>query len=150
MRETNYGALIEALEKRTDGISSVIANLANAAAILFNGMHAVNWAGFYLMENGALVLGPFQGKPAVVNIAVGSGVCGTAVAEDRVQLVRDVHTCCNHIACDPASSSEIVLPIYKDGVIFGVLDMDSPFPGRFDEADQAGLEAFCRVLEKHI
>lgn len=148
MNETDFGIMIAELERRTEGIASITANLANAAAIIFNSMADVNWAGFYLMENGRLVLGPFQGKPAVVNIEVGNGVCGTAVAENRIQRVEDVHACCNHIACDLASNSEIVIPIYKDGVIFGVLDIDSPVTGRFSDADQQGLESFCRILEK--
>lgn len=122
------------------------ANLANASALLALFLKDINWAGFYLMKDGALILGPFQGKPAVTRIEVGQGVCGTAVAERRTQRVDDVHACTNHIACDLASSSEIVVPLIKDGIIHGVLDIDSPLEGRFDVEDEAGLEGFAGVL----
>ena len=122
------------------------ANLANASALLALFLADINWAGFYLMKNGALVLGPFQGKPAVTRIEVGQGVCGTAAAERKTQRVDDVHTCTNHIACDLASSSEIVVPLIKDGQLLGVLDIDSPKEARFDPEDQAGLEAFAGML----
>ena len=102
------------------------------------------------MENGILVLGPFMGKPACIEIPVGKGVCGTAVAENRTQLVYNVHEFPGHIACDSASKSEIVVPLRKNGVIVGVLDIDSPSIGRFDEADKAGLEDFAEILEQHI
>ncbi|MBQ2323171.1 MAG: GAF domain-containing protein, partial [Oscillospiraceae bacterium] len=105
-------------------------------------------AGFYLMRDGKLVLGPFQGKPACIEIAVGRGVCGTAAAEDRTQLVPDVHAFPGHIACDCASNAEIVVPLHRGGAVIGVLDIDSPQLGRFTEADRAGLEAFARVLEE--
>ena len=127
-----------------------VANLANAAALLYNTLPDLNWAGFYLMENGLLVLGPFQGKPACIEIQVGRGVCGTAAAEDRTQLVYDVHQFPGHIACDSASNSEIVVPIHGDGRIVGVLDIDSPSIGRFTEADRAGLEAFVGILEAEL
>ena len=122
--------------------------MANAAALLYDNMADLNWAGFYLMRGGRLVLGPFQGKVACIHIPVGKGVCGTAVAEDRTQLVPDVHAFPGHIACDSASNSEIVVPIHAPGGgIFGVLDIDSPVPDRFTEEDREGLEAFVRELE---
>lgn len=128
----------------------VIANLSNASAILNQAMKDINWVGFYLMEEGQLVLGPFQGKAACVEIKVGKGVCGTAVEKDAVQLVKNVHEFPGHIACDGASNSEIVLPIHVDGNIWGVLDIDSPSLGRFDEEDQTGLEKVVRVVEKML
>ena len=147
---TDYKEMLAELKRRTVGIAHTTANLANAAAILFQGMENVNWAGFYLMEDGKLVLGPFQGKPAVVEIEIGKGVCGTAVAENKTQRVEDVHCFCGHIACDTASNSEIVIPLYRNGEICGVLDMDSPLPGRFTENDETELTAFVRELEKHL
>lgn len=128
----------------------VIANLSNASAVLNQAMKDINWVGFYLMEEGQLVLGPFQGKAACVEIKVGKGVCGTAVEKDAVQLVKNVHEFPGHIACDGASNSEIVLPIHVDGNIWGVLDIDSPSLGRFDEEDQTGLEKVVRVVEKML
>ena len=124
--------------------------LANAAALLYDSMDDLNWAGFYLMRNGRLVLGPFQGKTACIHIPVGRGVCGTAVAEDRTQLVPDVHAFPGHIACDSASNSEIVVPIRRDGRVVGVLDIDSPSLDRFTEADREGLEDLVRVLEETL
>ena len=124
-----------------------IANLANAAALLWEHLDDINWAGFYLMQDGKLVLGPFQGKVACTEIEVGSGVCGTAVAKDATQLVKDVHTFDGHIACDSASNSEIVVPLHKDGAVVGVLDIDSPSFARFTEEDRAGLEAFAKIVE---
>ena len=120
--------------------------LANVSALLYDAMDRLNWAGFYLLEGDALVLGPFQGRPSCIEIPVGRGVCGTAVAEGRTQLVPDVHQFPGHIACDSASNSEIVVPIRADGKIVGVLDLDSPHLGRFTEEDQAGLEEFVRIL----
>ena len=124
-----------------------IANMANAAALLYNTLEDINWAGFYLMENGKLVLGPFQGKTACVEICVGKGVCGTAVERDEIMLVEDVHLFPGHIACDSASNSEIVLPIHVNGEIVGVLDIDSPKLARFDEEDKEGLKEFVRIFE---
>ena len=144
----DYDALTAQLAALTDGVPYEIANLSNAAALLWDTLPHINWAGFYKMEDGALVLYPFQGKPACIRIPVGRGVCGTAVAEDRVQLVYDVHQFPGHIACDSASNSEIVLPIHVNGKIWGVLDLDSPFVGRFTEDDRAGLEKFVAILEK--
>ena len=125
----------------------VVANLANASAVLNQAMRDINWVGFYVMEEGQLVLGPFQGKAACVEIKVGRGVCGTAVAEDVTQLVKDVHAFPGHIACDCASNSEIVIPIHVNGKVWGVLDIDSPMLGRFDEEDRDGLEKVVGVVE---
>ena len=147
-KQTDYVALAAQLAALTEDVPYEIANLSNASALLWENLPNINWAGFYKMEDGALVLYPFQGKPACIRIPVGRGVCGTAVAEDRVQLVYDVHRFPGHIACDCASNSEIVLPIHVKGEIWGVLDIDSPIVGRFTEADKAGLEQFVAVLEK--
>ena len=147
---TDYTRLNEQLAALVHGVPHRIANLSNAAALLYNTLPDLNWAGFYLMENGLLVLGPFQGKPACIEIQVGRGVCGTAAAEDRTKLVYDVHQFPGHIACDSASNSEIVVPIHGDGRIVGVLDIDSPRVGRFTEEDRVGLEAFVRVLEAEL
>ena len=123
-----------------------VANMANVSSLLFHALPDVSWAGFYLLEDGALILGPFQGKPACIRIPVGSGVCGTAAAEDRSVLVPDVHAFPGHIACDPDSRSELVVPLRKDGAVVGVLDLDSKTPGRFSEEDKTGLEDCVRVL----
>jgi len=124
-----------------------IANAANIAALIFHALPRINWAGFYFLQGEELVLGPFQGKPACVRIPLGRGVCGTAVAERRSQLVADVHAFPGHIACDAASRSEVVVPLAdSSGALFGVLDIDSPEPDRFDAADLAGLERLARVL----
>ena len=144
---TDYRLLTEQLRALIHGVPHPIANLANASALLYQTLPDLNWAGFYLMENGILVLGPFQGKTACIVIPVGRGVCGTAVAEDRTQLVYDVHQFPGHIACDCASNSEIVVPIHVGSEIWGVLDIDSPSIGRFTEADQTGLEGFVKILE---
>lgn len=144
---TDYRTLNAQLSALIGGVPHRIANLANAAALLYHTLDGLNWAGFYLLEDDVLVLGPFQGKPACVEIPVGRGVCGAAVAEDRTQLIRDVHQFPGHIACDSASSSEIVVPIHADGKIVGVLDVDSPRIGRFTEEDRLGLEELVRTLE---
>ena len=144
---TDYKAMNAQLKALTEGIPYKIANLANASALLWEHLDCVNWAGFYMMEDGALVLGPFQGKTACIRIPVGKGVCGTAVAENTTQLVPDVHLFPGHIACDCASNSEIVVPIRKGGGVIGVLDIDSPVKNRFTEADKAGLEDFVAILE---
>ena len=146
----NYKYVAQRLVALTDGVPYETANLANASALLWQHMENINWVGFYKMTGDLLVLGPFQGKPACVKIPVGRGVCGTAVAEDRVQLVYDVHQFPGHIACDCASNSEIVLPIHVNGEIWGVLDIDSPEIGRFTEEDQAGLEEIVKVLESNL
>ena len=121
--------------------------LSNVAALLYDSLENVNWAGFYLMRDGQLVLGPFQGKVACIHIPLGRGVCGTAALEDRTQRVPDVHAFPGHIACDSASNSEIVIPLHRDGAVVGVLDIDSPVPDRFTEADQAGLEIMVKTIE---
>lgn len=145
---TNYDSLCAQLRGLTEDIPHEVANLANASALLWQHLKDINWAGFYKMENGILVLGPFQGKPACIEIQVGRGVCGTAVAEDKTQLVYDVHEFPGHIACDCASNSEIVVPIHVGSKIWGVLDIDSPSIGRFTEEDKEGLERFARILEQ--
>ena len=146
----DYKELCASLFALTENVPHKIANLANAAALLWDFLPSVNWAGFYLLEGDTLVLGPFQGKPACIEIPVGRGVCGTAVAEERTVLVPDVHAFPGHIACDSASESEIVIPLHVDGSIVGVLDIDSPIKNRFDEDDRKGLEKFAAILEKHI
>ena len=145
---TDYASLCAQLSALTDDIPYETANLANASALLWQELSDINWAGFYKMQDGKLVLGPFQGKPACILIPVGRGVCGTAVAEDRTQLVADVHQFPGHIACDCASNSEIVVPIHVRGEIWGVLDIDSPLLNRFSEEDRKGLEDFVTILEK--
>ena len=147
---TDYNLVAQQLAALTDGIPYEVANLANASALLWQEMPEINWVGFYKMIDGALVLGPFQGKTACIQIPVGRGVCGTAVAEDKVQLVYDVHDFPGHIACDCASNSEIVLPIHVKGEIWGVLDIDSPHIGRFTEEDRDGLLKVVEVLEKML
>ena len=145
---TDYSLLCRNLSAITDKVPYETANLANASALLWEHLPDLNWAGFYKMIDGKLVLGPFQGKTACIEIEVGRGVCGTAVAENKTQLVYDVHQFPGHIACDCASNSEIVVPIHKDGAIWGVLDIDSPSIGRFTEAYKASLEQFVAILEK--
>lgn len=147
---TNYDLLAEQLQALVKNIPYETANFANASALIWQGLTDINWAGFYLMQDGALVLGPFQGKPACIRIPVGRGVCGTAVAEDKTQLVPDVHAFPGHIACDCASNSEIVIPIHKDGTVYGVLDIDSPLLNRFTQTDQAGLETLVQILEQML
>ena len=147
-RYTDYEFLTAQVAALTEGIPYEVANLANASAAIWEAMADINWAGFYKMVDGALVLYPFQGKSACIRIPVGKGVCGTAVAEDKLQLVEDVHQFPGHIACDSASNSEIVIPIHKDGNIWGVLDIDSPYFSRFTEADARGLQRVVEVMEK--
>ena len=138
------------LRAKIHGVPHRIANLANASALLFDALPDINWAGFYIVENDRLVLGPFQGKPACVEIPFGKGVCGTAFAESRTQLVYDVHEFPGHIACDSASNSEIVIPVHAGDRIFGVLDIDSPLIGRFSDYDLNGLEKFVSILENEL
>ena len=149
-RNINYDMVCQQLTALVDGIPYEVANLANTSALLWQEMLDINWVGFYKMEDGALVLGPFQGKPACIRIPVGRGVCGTAVAEDQVQLVYDVHDFPGHIACDSASNSEIVLPIHVNGKIWGVLDIDSPYVGRFTEDDRGGLTKIVAIIEDYL
>lgn len=127
-----------------------LANLSNASALFNLLLDDINWVGFYIMTDGKLVLGPFQGKPACVNIEVGKGVCGTAAETNSIQRVEDVNLFPGHIACDSASNSEIVLPITYDGQVVAVLDIDSPIKDRFDEEDQKGLERIIASLEKYV
>ena len=146
-RNIDYGTLVRSVEELIRDIPYETANLANVSALLWQELPDINWVGFYKMMGGKLVLGPFQGKPACVWIPVGRGVCGTAVAEDATQLVYDVHQFPGHIACDCASNSEIVVPIHVGGQIWGVLDIDSPYVGRFTEDDRDGLEKVVKALE---
>ncbi|MBQ1372499.1 MAG: GAF domain-containing protein [Oscillospiraceae bacterium] len=144
----DYKVLNEQLHALVEGIPHPIANLANASALLWQSLPELNWAGFYLRKGNKLVLGPFQGKTACIEIPLGRGVCGTAAAEDRSLLVEDVHCFCGHIACDSASQSEIVIPLHQNGEVVAVLDLDSPGKKRFSDDDRAGLEAFAAVLEQ--
>lgn len=145
-----YRILKTRLQGLIDGVPYLIANLANASALLNQALKEINWVGFYLMKEGRLVLGPFQGKPACVEIPVGQGVCGTAAERDTVMLVEDVHEFPGHIACDSASMSEIVIPIHRDKEVIGVLDIDSPRLARFDEEDRQGLLEFVQIFEKFL
>lgn len=141
-----YAELARQLDALLHGETDFIANAANTAALLWHTLPDLNWSGVYRLTGDQLVLGPFQGKPACVRIPLGKGVCGTAAANRRSVLVPDVHTFPGHIACDSASRSEIVVPLLKNGQLLGVLDLDSPVPGRFDSADQAGLERIADIL----
>lgn len=125
-----------------------IADLSNAAALIYNALSDLNWAGFYLKEGDILVLGPFQGKPACIEIPVGRGVCGTAAIMNETLVVENVHEFAGHIACDGASNSEIVIPLRVNGEVTGVLDIDSPIFSRFDDKDKAGLEELAKIIEK--
>ena len=145
---TDYGLLAKQIKSLAEDEPNYIPVLSNASALLYENMEDLNWAGFYLMNKGSLMLGPFQGKVACIRIEVGKGVCGTAVAQDATQLVKDVHQFPGHIACDSASNSEIVVPIHRDGKVVAVLDIDSPSLSRFNEDDRAGLEQFVKVLEE--
>ena len=150
MKKTDYPALLAQAESLIAGVRHPIANLANISALIYTTMDALNWAGFYLTEGEGLVLGPFQGRPACIEIPWGRGVCGTAAEKDETQLVPDVHLFPGHIACDCASRSEIVVPLHAEGKVVGVLDIDSPVEGRFSEDDREGLESLCALLEKHV
>lgn len=141
-----YRLLGGQLSALMEGERDALANLANAAALIYHALPDLNWAGFYLYKQGMLVLGPFQGMPACVRIPLGRGVCGAAARERRTQVVPDVHAFPGHIACDAASRSEIVAPLLDGDRLLGVLDVDSPLPGRFDEGDREGLEALARLL----
>lgn len=146
----DYNALCASLRALIGGVPHKIANLANASALIWGALDDINWSGFYLMQNGKLVLGPFQGKPACIEIAVGRGVCGTAAEQRRTLVVPDVHKFPGHIACDGASNSEIVIPLISGGEVVGVLDIDSPVFDRFSEADRCGLEQFASILSELI
>lgn len=146
-----YAYIHEQLHRITEETADITAVLANASALFMLELQDVNWAGFYLYKNERLILGPFQGKPAVAEIAVGDGVCGTAAKTLETQLVEDVHSCCNHIACDMVTNSEIVVPILlADGRLYGVIDIDSPVLSRFDEEDKEGLQYAAEIISAFI
>ena len=148
--QTDYDALNAQLSSLVDGVDHPLANLSNAAALLWETLDAINWAGFYLLQGSTLVLGPFMGKPACIEIPLGKGVCGTSAQLKATQIVPDVHAFPGHIACDSASRSEIVVPLFENGQIIGLLDIDSPLLCRFTEKDRTGLEAFARILERSL
>ena len=145
-----YRDLLAALDALTADERDPIANMANAAALVWEYLPDLNWAGFYRLVEGELVLGPFQGKVACIRIPVGKGVCGAAAATLQTQLVEDVHAFPGHIACDAASRSELVVPVTRDGTLIGVLDLDSPEPARFDAEDAAGCEALAALLSERL
>lgn len=151
-KEKDYELVIKQLDLLLTGESNHIANLANASALLQQFLDDINWVGFYVTEKSTneLVLGPFQGLPACIRIPFGRGVCGVAAETQTTQLVADVHAFPGHIACDAASKSEIVIPLVINEKTYGVLDIDSPSYDRFDIVDQQYLEAFCKILEKHL
>jgi L-methionine (R)-S-oxide reductase len=144
-----YVEMAAQLRALFEGEDDFIANAANFSALLFQALPDVNWAGFYLLKGGELVLGPFQGRPACVRIPLGSGVCGTAAEARRTVLVENVHEFPGHIACDTASNSEVVVPLLRDGELLGVLDLDSPSVGRFDAEDARGLEDLAQIFVEH-
>jgi L-methionine (R)-S-oxide reductase len=148
--EPDYRLLEKQAAALLSGQSHLVANAANLSALIYQAVPRLNWAGFYFREGDTLMLGPFQGKPACVSIPVGKGVCGTAVATGRNQRVADVHAFDGHIACDIDSNAELVIPLFRDGAVFGVLDLDSPETGRFDERDEAGIAALARVFEASL
>ena len=142
-----YAGLLTQMQGLLQGERDRIANAANFSALVFHALDGLNWCGFYFFDGTELVVGPFQGKPACVRIALGKGVCGTAAATRQTQVVEDVHAFPGHIACDAASRSEIVVPLYDDaGGLIGVWDVDSPLPARFDEEDRVGMERLCAVF----
>ena len=147
---TDYNLLTKQIMYLAEGEPGFIPVLSNASALLYESIEDINWAGFYLIDKGSLLLGPFQGKVACIRINLGKGVCGTAAALDKTQLIANVHEFAGHIACDSASNSEIVVPLHKDGRVVGVLDIDSPTLNRFSEADKEGLESFAKALENII
>ena len=147
-KATMYRDLLSALEGLTAGEPDPIANMANAAAPIWETLPDLNWAGFYRNVDGELVLGPFQGRPACIRIPFGKGVCGSAAETLQVQRIEDVHAFPGHIACDAASASELVVPIVRDGQLIAVLDLDSPTLGRFTEEDEAGCVALCELLAR--
>ncbi len=144
--QTSYDSLSEQLKALLAGEPDFLANAANMVSLVFHALADVNWVGFYLLREGELVLGPFQGQPACTRIAIGKGVCGTAAAREATVVVPDVHAFPGHIACDCQSRSEIVVPLAKAGRLLGVLDIDSPLPARFDDRDRKGLELLVRVF----
>lgn len=149
-KDAGYLGLIAELNGLLGGESDAIANAANSAALLFDALPEINWAGYYFLRGGELVVGPFQGKPACVRIRMGSGACGTAAQRRQTLIVEDIDNFPGHIVCDPASRSEIVVPLVSGTRLLGVLDLDSPRPGRFDTADARGLERLARRLAPAI
>ncbi len=143
-------SLCENLKSLIGGETDALANLSNGAALLYHSLDSINWAGFYLHKENQLILGPFQGKPACIRIPLGRGVCGTAAESRETVVVPDVHLFPSHIACDGASRSEIVVPLVKNGLLLGVLDIDSPVRARFSDEDRAVLERFARILAEEI
>ena len=150
IKQTNYNMAQKQLKSLIEDEHNLIAILSNASALINDNLDQINWAGFYLMEQGALILGPFQGHPACVHIAVGSGVCGTAVAQDQTQIVPNVNAFPGHIACDANSKSEIVIPIHQNGQVIGVLDIDAPIFDRFTIDDKIGLEEMVKIIEQQL
>jgi GAF domain-containing protein len=149
-KATMYKDLASALEGLVAGEPDAIANMANAASLIWETLPDINWAGFYRNVDGELIVGPFQGRPACIRIAFGDGVCGVAAATRQVQRVEDVHAFPGHIACDSASNSEIVVPIIRNGELLGVLDIDSPKHARFDAEDEAGCVRIAEIMAQHI
>ena len=147
---TDYSEIVAQADALIDGESDRIANVANVTSLVYHALPEVNWVGVYLYDGTELVVGPFQGRPACVRIPIGRGVCGTAAASRETQRVADVHAFEGHIACDPVSRSEVVVPLIADGNLLGVFDLDSPQPNRFDESDQRGLEAVAEVLVRAL
>jgi GAF domain-containing protein len=145
-----YGELVAALDALTSDEPDAVANMANAAGLIWQYLPDLNWAGFYRLIDDELVLGPFQGKPACIRIALGQGVCGTAAATATAQCIADVHAFPGHIACDADSASELVIPIVRDGVVIVVLDLDSPRQGRFDDEDVTGCTKLAELLVNRI
>jgi GAF domain-containing protein len=145
-----YRELVAAAEAICAGEPDGVANMANLSALIWQFVPRLNWAGFYRLVDGELVLGPFQGKAACIRIALGQGVCGTAAQSRATQLVRDVHAFPGHIACDAASQSELVVPVLRGGQVIAVIDLDSPEPARFDEADAAGIERLAAAISAFI
>ncbi|MBQ3794748.1 MAG: GAF domain-containing protein [Butyrivibrio sp.] len=145
---TDYDLLTSQLNSLASDEPLFVPVLSNASALLYENLEDINWAGFYLMDKGSLMLGPFQGKVACIRIPLGKGVCGTAAKEDRTLLVEDVHKFAGHIACDAASNSEIVIPMHCNGKVIGVLDIDSPSYDRFKFEDQIGLQKFVKAIEE--
>ncbi|NCP63087.1 MAG: GAF domain-containing protein [Paraglaciecola sp.] len=149
-KQQQYQELAKQVASLVDGEHDIIANMANISSLLYWSLSEVNWAGFYLLKDEQLVLGPFHGQPACIRIPIGKGVCGTAVAQRKAQLVYDVHDFAGHIACDAASNSEVVIPIYQQDRIIAVLDIDSPSVGRFDQDDLQGLQSILDCFESSL
>lgn len=147
---TDYGTMISQAEGLLEAEPWYVAVFSNVSALIMNTLPGLNWAGFYLVKGGRLVVGPFQGKPACVSIGLGKGVCGTAVVRKDTVVVPDVHKFPGHIACDSASESEIVIPLCEDGEVRAVLDIDSTVKDRFSREDREGLEALARMIEKRV